>query len=642
MIVFDEKNGAIVDTRGPAGIVDCAAVRVKYTLDTDDITSGDKPSYTPYADRTGEFDGDLRNAPTRSALTVERYRDGLKFVLKSDASGLSEYGINLPLNFMGKKNGGGWRNQFTLNSPYRSPNGEILYFYLAKPSGNNWVIAAKGAGGFKIDYSPYCCAHFIIGINIYANYDRVYGRPRRDNEIEFVVLPVKDFDGCMTALSAYYGLPFVTCSLNGGVIGDKIRLKVYGKCDTVKSGAYTIAKEGDAEITPVCDGKVGATATVYGYKSLRKLYDKSMAAVDMQDLEATDKNLCEHQCWATAMLRYLLRYKSELSKSTVEKYEKQLRNLLDVITTADGHSAVERLTIFKQPHDGFPAYNVYKSTRVQEGFFGVTLLMEAYTYFKDEKYREYATGALDCLLDHYTDGSGAVIREDCDYTTVCCPMITIVDAAKFTENTDKDRSHKYFAAARRMAEHLYRRGLQFPTEGEISADTEDEMEDGSISCTALALLYYCKNVERNDAFIRKAKEILDVHDCWVMQTPIAQMHGSTVRWWETLWEGDADGPALCCGHAWSIWRAEADELYYELTGDESYLVKAKNGFLCNLAKIHPDGKSYSIYSFDEITGGGFARNSGEVKFRIAPSFPDQADSGLTRYVWIRLCDTFLK
>lgn len=32
--------------------------------------------------------------------------------------------------------------------------------------------------------------------------------------------------------------------------------------------------------------------------------------------------------------------------------------------------------------------------------------------------------------------------------------------------------------------------------------------------------------------------------------------------------GDADGPAICCGHAWTIWRAEADYLYYALTGDE--------------------------------------------------------------------------
>ena len=39
-----------------------------------------------------------------------------------------------------------------------------------------------------------------------------------------------------------------------------------------------------------------------------------------------------------------------------------------------------------------------------------------------------------------------------------------------------------------MAEYLYERGLVFPTEGAVSDETETEMEDGSISCTALGLL----------------------------------------------------------------------------------------------------------------------------------------------------------
>ena len=78
-----------------------------------------------------------------------------------------------------------------------------------------------------------------------------------------------------------------------------------------------------------------------------------------------------------------------------------------------------------------------------------------------------------------------------------------------------------------------------------------------------------------------------------------------------------------------------------LTGDEDYLIRAKNGFNCNLAKIHGDGKSYSIYGFDEITGGGFASKSDDVKIELAPHYARRPDSGLTRYVWVRLCDTFL-
>lgn len=646
MLKFNSTTLQITDTRDPADkVFSRGGLRVCYTLDSDNITKGEKLKFTPYNDRIGEFDDELKNERTRAALDVKAYADGLEFSLASAANDLSEFGIDLPFNFMGKKGGGGWRRQFMLNSPYISPNRDILYFYLARPNGNNIVIAAKNAAGFKIDYSPYCYAHFLTGIKIFANLDKAYGMPRKDNTVTFAILPVNGFDDCLNKLSRYYGLPFVECDLNGGEVGSKINVKVYGKCDNIKNGDYVIGREGDNEITPKYNGKSGATATVYGYRSLKDLYFKSMSAVDMKDIEVTDKNLCEHQCWATAMLRFLLRYKSELDVETVIKYETLLKDLLDEITETDESKAVPRLTILKQPHDNLPAYNVYKSTRVQEGFFGVTLLFDAYKYFGDKKYLDYAVGALDCLLDNYQNESGAIMRYEwgkySDYTTVCCPMITTVDAAFFMRDIDKAKSDKYYDSAKRMAEYLYERGLVFPTEGAVSDETETEMEDGSISCTALGLLYYCKNVERVEKYIRKAKEILDIHDCWVMQTPVAQMRRSTLRWWETLWEGDADGPALCCGHSWSIWRAEADFLYYMLTGDEDYLIRAKNGFNCNLAKIHGDGKSYSIYGFDEITGGGFASKSDDVKIELAPHYARRSDSGLTRYVWVRLCDTFL-
>ena len=66
-----------------------------------------------------------------------------------------------------------------------------------------------------------------------------------------------------------------------------------------------------------------------------------------------------------------------------------------------------------------------------------------------------------------------------------------------------------------MAEYLYQRGMDFSTEGGSTDLAEREMEDGSISCTALSLLYYCKNLKKEDRYIQRAKEILDVHDNWV-------------------------------------------------------------------------------------------------------------------------------
>lgn len=53
------------------------------------------------------------------------------------------------------------------------------------------------------------------------------------------------------------------------------------------------------------------------------------------------------------------------------------------------------------------------------------------------------------------------------------------------------------------------------------------------------------------------------------------------------------------------------------------------------------GNSYSNYNPNLITGGGFATKSDDVVFRIANRFPNRVDCGLSRYVFIRLNDTFL-
>lgn len=661
---FDFRNLTITDGRCKDDkIFNGGELSVCYTLVTDDVTKGEKPPSTPYVDRSAEFKpvGDKLIANgARAVLEVSELNDGLLFRLQSKSKRVSEFGINLPFNFMGKLGGGGWQKQFLFNSPYASPDNGIVYAYLTKPDGNNLVVAVKSpSDGWKMDYSPYLCGHYFVNLKLFSNFDRAYGTPRRAHFLEFAVFPVGDFSDCLNKLAGFYGVPFADYDVGGGRIGDKITIKTFGKCDGFdelwqfafgmapvdEKGGYVIENEGETMLTPMCGDVAGAPVSVYGYKDIAELYLKSMTAVSDDDLAATDGNLCEHQCWAPATLRFLSKYKDKVSAQTVKALEKHVLELLDVVTETDASKAVLRRTILASPHEGFPAYNIFLSTRIQEEFFGITLLLDAYKYFGDEKYYEYAVNTTDSFLDNYQKSDGRIERVNEgvkeDYTTVCCPMIPVVDMANFTAARDTKRSEKYFDAAARMAEYLYNRGLVFPTEGGVSDKAESEMEDGSISCTALALLYYCKNVKRVDRYVEKAKDILDLHDAWVIKTPISQMHGSSLRWWETQWEGDADGPAICAGHAWTVWRAEADYLYWYLTKDERYRIKAKNGFMTNLSKIRSDGKTYAIYNPDFINGGGFTNRSDDIKFEIAPGFPRQTDSGLSRYVWIRLFDTFL-
>lgn len=651
-------NLDVRDERSPSDIIfNGGKISVCYTLTTDDITKGEKPWATPYVDRKGEFifDGAYINPETETVLQIEKYGKGLLITAERKGDSLSEWGLNFPFNFMGKLNGGGFQNQFLLNSPYITPERDFMSFYLTKPNGNHLLLAVKeGAVGWKMDYSPFQGGHFQINLKILGAFDRAYGQGEGAHRLQIVLLPVSDYFHALNELAALFERPFIYPVVSNGAFGEHTKILTFGKVDEIVEkhgdharrieGDYRFSFAGESVLTPYYQGKKGASVTVYGYTSLIDLYQKSMDSVDLSVVARTDGNLCEHQCWASAMLRFLLRYKDRLSCEEIASYEEKILTLLRVVTEKDSKRAVPRRTILSIPLETYPAYNIFCSRRIQEQFFGVTILLDAYRYFRDEEYLRYAVGATNCLIEHYQKEDGRLETNNSgkaeDYTTVCCAMIPLADMANFFKDTDKELSDKYAEAASKMAEYLFRRGLVFPTEGGFCE--YKEMEDGSISCTALSLLYYCKNLKREERYLKKAKEILDLHENWVMKTPICQMEGSSLRWWETQWEGDQDGPAFCCGHAWTIWRAEADYLYYALTGDEAYLIKARNGFGTNFSKIRSDGVSYSIYNVDDINGGGFHSYAEEIEHKIASKFSSVPDCGISRYVWIRINDTLLK
>ena len=626
-----------------------APLSISYTLLSDDITKGEKTPMTPYDGRTAYFDDGFMCDELSAVLKYKELSGGgLKISLETDRKDLSEFGLNLPLNFMGKKNGGGWKNQYLFTSPYASENNEFIYCYFTSPENRNFILFARGVDGWKVDYSPYLGGHYFINFKILSSFDKAYGTDKKDKNFEFYVFPADTLKDGLKVISRVFRTPVLYYETSAAKKGGSLLIEIIGECDEIRCGDRSYPVQGNAfgfagngeglkTLTPYKGGKRGLDCTVFVYKDLRDLYERAMKSVDLDALARdTDGNLCEHQCWATAMLRYMLRYGRN------EVFEKKVLSLLDRVTETDESKAEPRLTVFDKPYDGFPAYHIFRSGRIQEQFFGVTLLLDAYRYFGDEKYLTYASNALGCLIEFHQKEDGRFVSGNGeDYTTVCCPMIPLADMAEFMRGKDGEKAELFGNAAKKAAEYLYKRGFSFPTEGGTTDEAEEEVEEGSVSCTALSLLYFCAKIERKEEYIKKAKQILDIHDNWVIATPVAPLFYSTLRWWETKWEGDKDGNAICGGHAWTIWRAEADYLYYRLTGDEKYLKKAENGFMSNFSKTDADGNMYACYQPDYITGGGFADDSSQVKFRIAKGFPLTKDYGLSRYAFVRAADTVL-
>ncbi len=594
----------------------------------------------------------LENASLLTQLQIEIEDNAIILNLTTDFRDFSEFGLNLPFNFMGKKMGGNFDEQYLFNSPYRSIDEKYKYCYLKNIKGKDvFVIFLSDADGWKMDYSPWVSGHYFVNLKCLANFDRAYETNSKRKQLKLALLFADSFEQGLEKIAKLYNAPLLfydkSYTFNG-----KGKVRVYGRCDRVDylsngrivktqsvNGKEFIYSQvsGKIDLVPFYKGVKGLDCSVFGYADLNESAKKANDAVVSYAGEPNLGNLCECQFWASAMMRYML------VNGRKQEYDAKLKEFFNMLLPENEESAVVRLSVLKQAVAGLPEYSVYKSRRIQEHFAGVSILLDAYKLYGEQKFLDYAIGMLDSLIDNYQEQNGGFftghIGEKEDYSTVTCLMLAIVDMAIFFKDKDQEKYQKYYASASALAQFIYNRGISFPTEGGNSDCAEEQMEDGAISCSALSLLYYAQKLERKENYILKAKEIMDMHDAWVMKTPDCNIFYSSLRWWETRWEGDKDGPALCSGHGWTIWRAEADFWYYRLTGDKEYLHRALNGFTTNFSKFNENGQATAIYHADYISGGGFQFEKDQIKYEILNRFPKMIDVKTSRYVYVRAYDT---
>lgn len=160
-----------------------------------------------------------------------------------------------------------------------------------------------------------------------------------------------------------------------------------------------------------------------------------------------------------------------------------------------------------------------------------------------------------------------------------------------------------------------------------------------MACSALTVLYAAYFLKRKPAWLEFAARVLRLHDAFCIRTCTAPMFHSSLRWWENLWEGDADGPALCCGHAWSVWRGEAEYWLGLLTHDGARLLDSYNTFLSNFSKEDAAGNLYALWQCEPMISGAWEA-ADAVDRRYAVGFPHTKDITLSRYVFARAEETW--
>jgi len=683
LIIEQDKISAIYDNRydSKVDITDGTGRfgSLTYTLLTDDITNTDKPPFVPYNTRIASYEnyynqGEtiiLENRTHLVNLTVTSRPDRLIFDQLCQSNELSACGLLLSLNFMSTKNGD-WRSQLLVSSPYHTKDKKHFMHFFTRPDGNHLVfILENDIDGYRINYSPYLSGHYIRGFELLSQFDRAYGRTSREEKrVRVHIIPVQSYQEAMLHASEVWGISALCYDSSSVKVGqpfsfnsignvEKIIIKSPSDKKSVIEGTDFIPEEyGIYTAVPYDNNEAGMDCSFFVWDDFEQMHKRACNSIkqDRSNMightsdgipvwkpthlfyrNYEDYNLCEHGMWCWSLLRYL-----RISGSN-DLISAEARNYLNIIMAEKGGVLLTACSILAEEQ-----YKTHNSTRIQEVYNGVNILLDAYRVFREEKYLNFAIKVLKTRLISdmgedggiYRHGSDGDTETTVDYTTVTCMVIPIVDMACFLESSGDERYIFYKDAAVKIADFVTNRGFSFPTEGGRHPDVSNEMEEGSMSCSALTVLYVARHIICKNEYLDFAREVLDMHDAYTVYTHHPIMFCSSLRWWETIWEGDSDGPSVCFGHSWSLWRAEAQFLYGLLCFDDERIFDAYNGFMGNYAKEDKDGNFYAVYQYEQISSGAVAANGREIDFSNREGFPDRYDSTLSRYLFARNYECF--
>ncbi len=675
--IYDRRYSDKVDITNGKGLFGA----VCYTLRNEDINALPKRNYQPHGQHFAELSAvdtqTLVNAQLGISCTIRQEKKGLKFHWTYNNSAFSKFAAYLPLNFLSQKNGK-WENQFLVSSPQFDPETKRLTCLFTRPDGNHLMLAVSTpSAAFRIEYGKN--AHFVDGFEIIKNLDQTYGdAPKDTGEIIAYLVPVQSYKQGLAEVSKLLNIPCAHYDLSSAPIGGEFVVNIIGPCDCVLvidpdgnriscSGDHKIhipaSEYGFYQITPCYKGMKGIPCTVFAHYDWNTMHRNSIESIPLhKDMTLgtmndgtpvwlpphaeyrgnIDSNLCEHTMWAWSQLRFMRHF-------TVRKdAEDNFKNLFNVMFADNASVYLKRQTLIPlkqtEPRIICP-WNTYKSDRIQEAFNGANILLAAWCLYRERRYLESAVDIIDTILQHNLR-DGCIFRNlpgnhPEDYTTVTAMIIPVVDLYKELSELDDPRVELFKNYSVQIADFVVSRGFDFPTETMATDEYNKEYEDGSISCSALTVLYVARNVIYKPEYIAYAEAVLNRHDAFCVYTCNAPMFHSSLRWWENLWEGDADGPAICCGHAWTIWRAEAEFWLGLAKKDAKRLLSSYNGFMSNFSKQDKAGNMYAIYQCEPCISGAFSEAK-DISRRYAVGFPVKKDTTLSRYVYARGYDTWLR
>lgn len=322
--------------------------------------------------------------------------------------------------------------------------------------------------------------------------------------------------------------------------------------------------------------------------------------------------------------------KNQLLFGEKEEFSDSVRNYIEHWALNRGHEDTPYCaTVYKKAQNfmgrEYGPYHLYQEYNYpQHEMFLIEELKDYYKLCGDSEILQDAILLGEHFMTEHIQEDGMVVCENhpghvVDYSTVHCAICGFIRLSEILKEKDSQKSQVFLHQAEKIADHVCKRGLDFPTEGEACT------EDGSMTCSVVTLLWAYLKISPKEKYLAAAEEILNNHRMLMLDGTDCRMRNSTVRFWETQYETRDWGPSINAGHAWTIWGAEAEALMALVKCDISLLRDSYEGFVTNICKVKETGAMSCCYTPDMIPGSPHApcvwgvSEGGENSFDLRPT-----------------------
>lgn len=678
-----ELTGFGALTYVPRGEKSAWMAKSGFPMDTEAVHLDEQRAFAPIRE-SGDDYVVCRNFITGHSLRYEFSEEYFDLWLEGEMPEYDQVGLDLDVAFMDVRQDEPAEYQYQVKSPYRSEDRSLCFVYLSRPIPPGLLVTClTPAAGWRLRYGRYYSAppqyslftQPIYGLQMVSRFHSKLDPEAKPGPIRLgvrVAFP-PTLKAARTFIVQKQQVPLLDAVSMGGTVGDELPFSIEGAAEK----AELTSPDGKAvpvTIQPTSTGTMTGRIKLdtEGFYTLRVWNAKGRGSDmilhagaewpttfkrSLDRLKPTPPFNAEGTYWAHAMCVARMLFGAD-EKQDAFLYDALVRINMQGLEAPKELKAYPPTSILAEMkkqngwfvrtpipeshvHLGktFSPFHQYCNERVQDAFSSIQLGLFAAEAFGCDAFIDQAVRMADALIKDNMDSEGRIYRltEDgkdvIDYTTVICPPQALVDLAVALKRKKDPRFSRIQEAVERVMSFLMKRGMFFPTEG-VSPHVR-WTEDGSIACTALALVYAYWYVEKRLEWLEFAGQILDYHESWCIEAPDARMHGSTNRYWETQWEGDGEGRAICAGHSWTLWRSEASFYFGLATLNARHLIQSWNGYETNRCKFFKDGRAATCFTPDYLPDR-------PRRFALTHDYPRGADRFLAYYPWSRIKETWFK